>query len=72
MECGALDGERESTTLTLEKDFAWSGVLIEASPIEFNAVLSKNRKSVMVPACLSYNASTSPLVFIYHFNTFRN
>jgi hypothetical protein len=32
VECGALDGELRSNTLTLERDHGWRGVLIEADP----------------------------------------
>ena len=32
VECGALDGELRSNTLTLERDYGWRGVLIEADP----------------------------------------
>jgi hypothetical protein len=32
VECGALDGETRSNTLTLERRHGWRGVLIEADP----------------------------------------
>jgi hypothetical protein len=32
VECGALDGELRSNTLTLERKHGWRGVLIEADP----------------------------------------
>ena len=33
VECGAYDGETRSNTLNLERELGWSGVLIEADPV---------------------------------------
>ena len=33
VECGAFDGETRSNTLNLERDLGWTGVLIEADPV---------------------------------------
>jgi hypothetical protein len=59
-----LDGEWYSNTLGLERDFGWNGLLIEADPSNFKALLERNRKSLMVPACLSMK-NTPQLVRIF-------
>ena len=33
IECGALDGETRSNTLILEEELDWSGILIDADPV---------------------------------------
>ena len=45
IECGAHNGLQHSNTLTLENDFAWTGLLVEADP-DLSAQAQKNR-----PAC---------------------
>lgn len=42
MECGALDGELRSNTLTLEREYGWRGVLIEADPENLLEVVYAN------------------------------
>ena len=66
IECGALDGEWYSNTLGLERDYGWNGVLIEADPSNFKALLGRNRKSLMVPACLSMK-NKPQLVRMFYF-----
>jgi hypothetical protein len=53
VECGALDGEFMSNTIDLERKFNWAGILIEANPITFQKLISRNRKAHTVPICLS-------------------
>ncbi|XP_029169317.1 uncharacterized protein LOC114939225 [Nylanderia fulva] len=53
IECGAYDGETRSNTLFLEKFNGWSGLLIEADPINFTKMLQKNRRAYLSPTCLS-------------------
>ncbi|XP_059482794.1 uncharacterized protein LOC132200977 isoform X2 [Neocloeon triangulifer] len=55
IECGAGDGESSSSTLYLERRMGWKGVLVEASPDNFAQLVTKNRKSALVPACISPN-----------------
>lgn len=53
IECGALDGETRSNTLYMEKFLNWSGLLIEADPLNFAQAVRKNRKTWLSPTCLS-------------------
>ena len=53
VECGALDGEKGSTTLFFEKQRKWNGLLIEADPKTFTDLRSKHRKAFTINACLN-------------------
>lgn len=53
IECGALDGETRSNTLFMERYLNWTGLLIEADPLNFYDMLKKHRKAQMSPSCLS-------------------
>jgi len=53
VECGALDGERSSNTLFLERDRGWTGLLIEMDPYFYTQLLGKNRNVWSINACLS-------------------
>jgi FkbM family methyltransferase len=53
IECGAADGEGLSNTLFFEKSRNWNGLLIEANPHSFAAMLKKRRHAYMINACLS-------------------
>ncbi|XP_059488980.1 uncharacterized protein LOC132204476 isoform X2 [Neocloeon triangulifer] len=64
VECGALDGEVASNTLTLERFFNWTGLLVEASPKELKLLNSKNRKAWVAPTCMSLN--TTPQMITFH------
>jgi len=60
VECGALDGERSSNTLYLERDLGWTGLLIEADPYFYTQLLGHNRNVWSINACLSpYSYVTS-------------
>lgn len=63
LECGALDGEMRSNTLTLEKNLGWRGVLIEADPENLMQLIQKRRRAWVVPACLSTQRSTMEVSF---------
>ncbi|XP_020290568.1 uncharacterized protein LOC109858082 [Pseudomyrmex gracilis] len=52
IECGAYDGETRSNTLFLERFNGWTGLLIEADPINFTKMLRKNRRAYLSPTCL--------------------
>ena len=53
IECGALDGETRSNTLFFERFRDWTGLLIEAGPINYQQVVTKHRKAYSVPACIA-------------------
>ncbi len=50
IECGANDGISQSNTKLLEEDFAWNGILIEASPSAYEKRLL-NRREPIVYSC---------------------
>lgn len=43
VEIGALDGQRLSNTLLLERCYGWNGLLIEANPINYRALVKSGR-----------------------------
>jgi len=53
VECGALDGETRSNTLYFERHLNWSGLLVEADPINFVNMEAKKRKAYLSHSCLS-------------------
>ncbi|CAL8129465.1 unnamed protein product [Orchesella dallaii] len=53
VEYRAFDGETESKTLLLERDFGWHGLLIEPHPVEYQKLVLKNRKSWTANTCLA-------------------
>ncbi|RXG53409.1 hypothetical protein Avbf_10361, partial [Armadillidium vulgare] len=59
IEAGAFDGETFSNTLNLEKEFGWSGLLIEPNPLEYELLARKNRKAYLANCCLSLISRTS-------------
>ncbi|XP_006612578.1 uncharacterized protein LOC102673642 isoform X2 [Apis dorsata] len=71
VECGAYDGETRSNTLVLERFFNWSGLLIEADPINFNKMLKKNRKAYLTPTCLAIEPYPSVNFFLMANNVGR-
>ena len=53
VESGAYDGEKFSTTLHLERNYNWTGLLVEPNPKNFDNILLKGRHSWLLNACLS-------------------
>jgi hypothetical protein len=53
IECGAFDGLRYSNTFYIERQLNWTGLMIEAVPINFKLALEKKRNVTLVPACLN-------------------
>lgn len=53
VECGAFDGERSSNTLHLERERAWSGLLVEMDPYFYTQLIGKSRRAWSINACLS-------------------
>ena len=52
VEIGAGNGDSDSSTLMLEKDKQWRGILIEPDRQLFREMLTKKRKSKMVNTCV--------------------
>jgi len=52
IECGAYDGESLSNSLMFERQFNWSGLLIEPSRENFAKMQTKNRKAWLLNGCL--------------------
>ncbi|XP_011864126.1 PREDICTED: uncharacterized protein LOC105560011 [Vollenhovia emeryi] len=71
IECGAYDGEMRSNTLFLERFNGWSGLLIEADPINFTKMLQKNRRAYLSPTCLSITKSPTVASFLMARNVGR-
>lgn len=63
VECGALDGETRSNTLFFERERGWSGLLIEAGPINYRRLIKKNRRSYSTPACLGVKRHPTKMYF---------
>lgn len=53
MEAGALDGYLLSTTLRLEQQQGWTGILVEPRPDMFQQLLRRHRKAHSARFCLS-------------------
>ena len=68
IECGANNGVFQSNTLELEKDYGWTGILIEAAPKNLQKLYKVNRKSWIVPAGLSIKNETMQVEFGDWFN----
>ncbi|XP_046669334.1 uncharacterized protein LOC124360085 isoform X1 [Homalodisca vitripennis] len=71
IECGALDGETRSNTLYMERFLNWSGLLIEADPLNFAQMLRKNRHAWLSPTCLSKTPYPQIVSFKQDFNIGR-
>jgi FkbM family methyltransferase len=50
-EAGALDGVLYSNTLSLEKNYGWTGILVEPNPVSFSALM-RNRPNNLLLNCL--------------------
>jgi len=68
IECGALDGEIRSNTLSLERDFGWKGLLVEADPTNFKLLLRKRRRAWLAPVCLATVPHPHRVLFQMNFN----
>ncbi|XP_078041832.1 uncharacterized protein LOC144472523 isoform X2 [Augochlora pura] len=71
VECGAYDGETRSNTLFLERNLGWVGLLVEADPLNFSKMLSKNRKAYLTPTCLAVKPYPSVSSFLMAKNVGR-
>ena len=48
VEAGALDGERGSNSLSLEKDLGWSGLLAEGDPSNVKIIKYEEEKYIWI------------------------
>ncbi|KAK7077529.1 hypothetical protein SK128_012523 [Halocaridina rubra] len=63
LEVGAFDGEESSSTLYLERELGFKGLLIEPSPINWAKLVKKQRKSFLLNAALSPTTTAEELIF---------
>jgi FkbM family methyltransferase len=68
VECGALDGETRSNTLSLERDFGWQGLLVEGDPKNYDLVIKKNRKAWTAGCCLAVHPYPHEVFYKQGFN----
>ncbi|XP_076760564.1 uncharacterized protein LOC143429061 [Xylocopa sonorina] len=71
VECGAYDGVTRSNTFVLERLLNWTGLLIEADPLNFSKMLMKNRKAYLTPTCLAIEPYPSVNSFLMANNVGR-
>lgn len=71
VECGALDGETRSNTLYFERYYGWTGLLIEADPLNFVKMLRKGRRAYLSPTCLSVHPYPEIVSFLQRSNMGR-
>lgn len=62
-ECGALDGVRDSNSLFFENELGWTGLCVEANPVEY-ASLAQNRKCATEHCALYDTAGVEKFVMI--------
>ncbi|XP_047738176.1 uncharacterized protein LOC125178464 [Hyalella azteca] len=62
VECGAYDGEFLSNTLFLERFRAWTGLLMEPEPSNFEALKRRRRKALISNSCLSNKPHPSEFI----------
>jgi len=71
VEAGANNGADElSNTLVLERDYNWTGLLIEGSPIVFPKLIAAHRKSWKSDLLLSKSPKTKMTLFKSPFNVY--
>ena len=67
LEAGALDSEEFSTTLLLELERGWTGLLVEPLPFLQAVGMEKNRRAWQVQTCLATQtrwAESTPLYIL--------
>ena len=69
VECGALDGEIRSNSLFFERKRNWTGLLIEAGPINYRQMTRKHRKSYISPGCLGVHPYPTVVWHILQLNS---
>ena len=71
VEAGANDGENISNTLTLERNFGWTGLLVEPDPRALELLKSKHRKAWIAGVGLSTSHVPQKVILIYTCIRFR-
>ncbi|KAK3873016.1 hypothetical protein Pcinc_021942 [Petrolisthes cinctipes] len=66
IEAGALDGVYLSNTLWLEQEMNWSGLLIEADAINYEALMKRQRRAWSSPTCISSTRYPKKTIFVSH------
>ncbi len=61
IEAGAADGFLESNTLSLEKKYGWTGLLIEPNPEQFDYCKKFRNKNIVENFFLTDSSNTSPI-----------
>ncbi|XP_066967103.1 uncharacterized protein [Macrobrachium rosenbergii] len=65
VEAGAVDGESLSNSIFFERELGWSGLLVEATPGDFEALQTRNRKAYSIHAALAVTTFASEVSFVY-------
>jgi len=61
-----------SNTFLLERQLKWTGVMIEAEPLNFEMAIQKKRNAFMVPSCLSLSNRTKLSKFSFGNNVYAH
>ncbi|CAB3387770.1 Hypothetical predicted protein [Cloeon dipterum] len=64
IDCGAFDGEDASVTLPMEMNLNWRGILVEPAPRNFFRLRLKNRKSWILPICMSTTTNSTLVSYL--------
>ncbi|KAG7167530.1 hypothetical protein Hamer_G012998 [Homarus americanus] len=64
VEVGAADGEFMSQTLMLEKNYSWTGLLIEPDPRSFRILQERRRNAWTSPVCINLGAARPLLLWL--------
>jgi hypothetical protein len=62
LEAGANDGESFSNSLYLEREYGWTGILVEAVPELYKKLLTKNRRAYSLEGYMKPNQTLTGLL----------
>lgn len=65
VECGAFDGLFFSNSLQFEMNHNWTGLLIEANPTNYQALMKRNRKAWTANVCLSLKPYPTKVFYMF-------
>ncbi|CAB3364700.1 Hypothetical predicted protein [Cloeon dipterum] len=63
VDCGAFDGEHGSVSMGFERDFNWTGLLVDAGPSGIQKIMMKSRKAWFAPTCMSTQRKSMIVTF---------